>query len=168
LNSSTKAANYFVNFFDGMKEKELFVCAFLNNQNNLIHSKIVSTGTVSEAAVYPREITKLALLYDANSIVLSHNHPGGSLKPSSADIAITQKIIEALGTVNIHVVDHIIVGGAGYFSFAESGLIGPTKSSGSRIKENNVSSVKEKLQTIKNSSHKNSMKDVQKTEPESR
>ena len=89
MNSSIKSGEYFVNFFKGMKEKEMFVCAFLDNQNNIIHTEIVSKGTVNTAPVYPREITKLALQYDANSVILSHNHPGGSLDPSNQDKTTT-------------------------------------------------------------------------------
>lgn len=122
LDSSTRAGNYFKNYFLGIKDKERFVCGFLDNQNRIIATKVVFEGTINEAPVYPREIVKMSLLNNASSVVLAHNHPGGSLIPSSADIAVTKKVGAALNTVNIQILDHIIVAGDSYYSFAEKGL----------------------------------------------
>lgn len=123
LNSSSKAGEYFVNYFRDIKDKEKFVCSFLDTSNRVIATSVMSEGTVYEAPVYPREIVKKALLYDAKSVILSHNHPGESIKPSSADINITHKISEAFSAVGIGVLDHVIVGGEQYGSMAELGLL---------------------------------------------
>jgi len=72
--------------------------------------------------VYPREIVKSALLYDSSSVILAHNHPGGSLAPSPEDVAVTKLIGDALATLKIDIVDHIIVGDDKFISFCEKGL----------------------------------------------
>jgi len=123
MKSSTSAGEYFKNFFCGVKDKEKFVCAFLDTANNIMATEVMSTGTVNEAPVYPREIVKKALMYDANSIMISHNHPGESLNPSSADIELTRRISQALSAVGIKLLDHIIVAGDRYNSFMEKGIL---------------------------------------------
>lgn len=120
IDSSYKAGNYFKNYFTGLKDKERFVCSFLNSQNTIISTKVVFEGTINEAPIYPREIVKAALLNNACSVAFAHNHPGGSLKPSNADLNVTSRIREAMRTVSINVIDHIIVAGDSYYSFAEN------------------------------------------------
>ena len=122
INSSQKAGEYFKEYFADTKDKERFACAFLDNSNRIIATKIISTGTVNEALVYPREISKSALLYDSSSVILAHNHPGGSLYPSQPDITVTRLIGDALATLKINVMDHIIVGDDNFTSFAERDL----------------------------------------------
>lgn len=122
LNSSSKAGDYFVNYFTGIKDKEYFSVAFLNSQNSVIATKNVSQGTVNETYLHPREIVKYALYFDASSVILAHNHPGGSTRPSSADLHSTKNICKALEAVSIPVTDHIIVGYPSYMSFAEQGM----------------------------------------------
>ena len=102
---------------------EAFYMCCLNSQNQLNYAALVHEGTINEAPVYPRIIVETALRYQANSVILAHNHPGGSLRPSSADIEVTRKISEALKTISVKVVDHIIVSGNDYYSFAENGLL---------------------------------------------
>lgn len=123
INSSAKAQEYFKNYFTSIADKERFVVAFLNTQNKIIHTAEISKGTINEAPVYPREITKLALQYDAHSAVLAHNHPGGRLKESQADMEVTKKVYAALKTQNIAVVDHIIAADGKAMSFAEQGIM---------------------------------------------
>jgi len=77
------------------------------------------TGTVAD----PRVILKKALEHNATAIILCHNHPSGNTKPSKADEAITQKIKQAAGLLDIHIMDHVIVSNEGYFSFADEGLL---------------------------------------------
>lgn len=122
IDQSSKAFAYFKEFFAEVKDKERFVCAFLDNGNRIISTQIMTTGTVNEAAVYPREIVKSALLCDAKSVILAHNHPGGSITPSAPDVAVTMKIGDALSTLNISVLDHIIIADDKFASFAEKGL----------------------------------------------
>lgn len=96
----------------------------LLKRNNRISSKVkISTGGVSGTVVDIRLILKNAIEQLASSIVLCHNHPSGSIKPSNADLNLTRKIIEASKLHEIAVVDHIIIGEREYFSFADEGLI---------------------------------------------
>jgi len=122
LNSSTLAGNYAVSLFAG-RVYECFFIICLDSQNRVNHAALVHEGTINEAPVYPRIIVETALRHKANSIILAHNHPGGSLKASTADIDVTRKICQAMKPIAISVVDHIIVAGDRYISFAEQGLM---------------------------------------------
>lgn len=122
LNSSTKAGEYAVALFAG-KSYENFYVICLDTQNKVNFAALVHEGTINEAAVYPRLIVETALRHQANSVILAHNHPGGSLKPSEADIQVTKRISTGLNSISIKLVDHIIVAGDKYYSFAEKGLI---------------------------------------------
>jgi DNA repair protein RadC len=102
---------------------EVFAVVFLNRANKIISFQIVSTGGLTGTVADPRVILKKAIEAEACSIVLSHNHPSGSLKPSRADEELTQKIRMAATYLDIKVVDHIIVSDEGYFSFADEGLL---------------------------------------------
>lgn len=102
---------------------EVFAILFLNQANKINHFEIVSTGGITGTVADPRIILKRALEEEAVSIVLCHNHPSGSLKPSRADETLTKKIKAAAGLLDINVMDHVIVSDEGYFSFADSGLI---------------------------------------------
>lgn len=102
---------------------EVFLLALLDTQNRLLRTVVISKGTINEAMVYPREIVKIALNNNANSVILSHNHPAGSRNPSTQDIDVTHKIEAALKTVNIKVLDHIIIAENKYISMKEIGAI---------------------------------------------
>ncbi|NTW71268.1 MAG: DNA repair protein RadC [Eubacteriaceae bacterium] len=119
LNSSSKAGEYAVTLFSG-RIYEAFYVICLDSQNRVNHAALVHEGTINEAPVYPRLIVETALRHQANSIILSHNHPGGSLKPSGADLEVTKRISAAAEAISIKVVDHIIVAGESYYSFAEN------------------------------------------------
>jgi DNA repair protein RadC len=123
LNSSIKAGEYFVRCFENECSKEYLVAAFLDAQNRIIATKVMFEGTLSEAPIYPREIVKVCIEHDTHSIILAHNHPGGSLRASTPDIECTKKIKTALETVSISTKDHIIVAGNKYVSMAEEGLL---------------------------------------------
>ncbi len=123
ISSTSLAGKYFMNYFQDIKDKERFICSFLNTGNNIITTEVLSEGSVNEAAVYPREIIKKALMYDAHSIIVSHNHPGGSTNPSQEDINITRRISLAASTVSIRLLDHIIVTGNSFYSFREQGYL---------------------------------------------
>ena len=122
LNSSTKAGEYAVSLFSGRTYENFFLIC-LDNQNRVNYAVLVQQGTINEAPVYPRLIVENALRHQANSVILAHNHPGGSLLPSKADIDITRKIAVALEAISIKVVDHIIVAGDSFVSFAEKGIL---------------------------------------------
>lgn len=105
------------------KEHEVFAVLFLNNSNTVIEYRELFTGTIDQSAVYPREVVKAALYANAAAVIFAHNHPSNKIEPSQADIRITEKLAEALATIEINVLDHLIVGQAGTYSFAESGLL---------------------------------------------
>ena len=102
---------------------EVFAVLFLNRSNKINHFEIISRGGITGTVADPRIILKAALSYDATSLVLCHNHPSGSLKPSRADEELTKKIIEAAKYFDIRILDHIIVSEEGYCSFADEGLL---------------------------------------------
>lgn len=104
-------------------KNEVFVVVFLNRANKINHIEEISSGGITGTVADPRIILKKALQEDAVSIILCHNHPSGSLKPSKADEELTVKIIEAARFLDIRVLDHIIVSDEGYFSFADEGLM---------------------------------------------
>ncbi|WHH57190.1 DNA repair protein RadC [Petroclostridium sp. X23] len=122
LNSSIKAGEFALTLFTD-KVYECFYIICLDSQNRVNKATLVHEGTINEAPVYPRLIVEHALAYRANSVILSHNHPGGSQSPSKADIDVTQKIKQALDPINIKIIDHVIVADGQYISFAEKGLI---------------------------------------------
>jgi DNA repair protein RadC len=104
-------------------EHEVFTVLYLDAQNRLIAYEELFRGTVSQTAVYPREIVKRALAHNASAVVLAHNHPSGLAEPSSADRLLTDSLKQALQFVGTTVLDHIIVAGPRCYSFAEHGLI---------------------------------------------
>jgi len=102
---------------------EVFAVIFLNRANKINHFEIVSEGGITGTVADPRVILKKALEENAVSIILCHNHPSGSLRPSRADEELTTKIKEAAKYFDIKVIDHIIVSEDGYYSFADEGIL---------------------------------------------
>ena len=102
---------------------EVFAILFLNRANKVNHFEIISEGGITGTVADPRVILRKALEEDAVNIILCHNHPSGSLKPSRADEELTKKIKEAARFFDITVLDHLIVSEAGYYSFADEGLL---------------------------------------------
>jgi len=103
--------------------REQFRVLFLDRKNQLIKDEIMSTGTVDQAAVYPREIARRALELASSSLILVHNHPSGDTTPSRADIDMTRELIDALEPLEITIHDHLIAGTGGVTSFKSAGLI---------------------------------------------
>ncbi|HBU69809.1 MAG TPA: hypothetical protein DEE98_05435 [Elusimicrobia bacterium] len=122
LLSSPAAVINYLNLYLKDKSKEEFVGIFLDNGNRLIKTETVFEGTINRSAVYPREIAAKAIEAKASGIIVAHNHPGGSLEPSQDDISATKALKKALDTVEIALLDHIIVSDSGYFSFREKGI----------------------------------------------
>lgn len=100
---------------------EVFAVLFLNRANKVNHFEIISEGGITGTVADPRIIFRKALEQDAVGIVLCHNHPSGSLKPSRMDEALTAKIKKAAQLLDIVVIDHVIVSDSGYYSFADNG-----------------------------------------------
>lgn len=121
--TSPNAARDFLMLELALLEHEVFYCIFLDNQHRILKAECCFQGTIDGANVYPREVVKRALQINANALILAHNHPSGLAQPSEADRAITRRLIDALNLVDIRVLDHFIIGGVEYFSFAEQGLL---------------------------------------------
>ncbi len=103
------------------KAYEEFWALYLKQNNAIIKKYRISEGGIAATVVDPKRVFKAALECDASGVILCHNHPSGSLNPSSSDIALTQKLIEAGKHIDIKVLDHIIVSSQGYYSFADEG-----------------------------------------------
>jgi len=102
---------------------EEFGCLFLDNRHRLIEMRELFRGTIDGAAVYPREVVKASLAVNAAAVVFYHNHPSGISEPSQSDISLTRRLKEALGLVDVRVLDHFVVSGTESTSLAERGLI---------------------------------------------
>ncbi|MFK7829971.1 MAG: DNA repair protein RadC [Congregibacter sp.] len=121
--SSPKQTRKFLQHHLGMHSREVFSCLFLDSQHRLLRCDDLFLGTLDGAAVYPREVAVRALQYRAAAVILAHNHPSGMVSPSGADRRITQRLRDALGLIEVRVLDHLIVGRGSCFSFAEAGLL---------------------------------------------
>lgn len=104
-------------------EYEAFYMVCMDSQSRVIMPVLLGEGTVNEAMIYPRLVMENALRHRAVGVILSHNHPSGSLEPSLADIEITKKLAKALDVINVNVMDHIIVAGDKFVSLSEKRLI---------------------------------------------
>ncbi|MCF2862063.1 DNA repair protein RadC [Pseudoalteromonas sp. Cnat2-41] len=104
-------------------QREVFLVLFVDAQHRLISTETLFQGTIDAASVYPREVVKAALKHNAAAVIFAHNHPSGIAEPSQADEVITRKLIQALGLVDIRVLDHLVIGGCHAVSFAERGLL---------------------------------------------
>jgi len=102
---------------------EVFCCLYLDNRHRLIGFEELFRGTIDRAGVHPREVLRQALAHNAAAVILAHNHPSGVLEPSQADELITRRLKEALGLLDVRVLDHFIIGDGLCFSFAEHGLL---------------------------------------------
>ena len=105
------------------KAHEVFGVVFLDAQNRVISWDELFRGTLTQTAVYPREVVKSALANNAAAVIFAHNHPSGVAEPSRADEMLTRQLKEALALVDVRVLDHFIVAGGGVLSFAERGLL---------------------------------------------
>ena len=102
---------------------EVFAVLFLDVHNHLLAYQPMFRGSLSQTMVYPREVAKAALALGADGVVLAHNHPGGTVKPSPSDMKLTRTLQEALALIDVTVRDHIIVAQGKYLSMAEEGLL---------------------------------------------
>ena len=105
------------------KAHEIFVAVFLDAQNRALAVEELFRGTLTQTSVFPREIVKRALHYNAAAVIFAHNHPSGVAEPSRADEALTQTLKHTLALVDVKVLDHFVVGGDAAMSFAERGLL---------------------------------------------
>ena len=122
INSSTKAYNYIQAHLSSLAHEE-FMVLFLNQKAKLICHEIISKGGMTATVVDMRLLLRKAIEHKAVSLVLAHNHPSGNLKPSDADIKLTNKIKESFSLLDISLFDHLIIGENGFYSFAEDGRL---------------------------------------------
>lgn len=104
-------------------EYEVFGVLYLDNKHRLISFDKMFRGTIDSTSVYPREVAKSALQHNSAAVIFTHNHPSGEPEPSIADRSITERLVAALGLLDIRVLDHIVVAGNRHTSFAEQGLL---------------------------------------------
>lgn len=102
---------------------EVFVGVFLDAQNHILAVEELFRGTLTQTSVYPREVVKRALHYNAAALIFAHNHPSGVAEPSRADEALTLALKQALSLVDVKVLDHFVIGAGAAMSFAERGLL---------------------------------------------
>ncbi len=119
----TSASQVFDTFsFLRLETKEHFIALHLDGKNRIVCCDMVSTGSLNQSIVHPRELFKTALLSSAAAVILLHNHPTGDPTPSTEDLTITRRLQEAGDMIGIRVLDHIIIGDS-YYSFAERGQL---------------------------------------------
>lgn len=102
---------------------EAFLVIYLNTKNRILGYETIQEGTVNQAVVYPRKVIEGALRRSATGVILAHNHPSGETSPSSHDIRLTREVAKAAETMDIAVLDHIVVGAKEFFSFKNEGLL---------------------------------------------
>lgn len=129
INSARLAADYLRPIAQSLSVEKFWVLC-LNRKNRLIRCSEVTSGTATSALAHPREVFREALRVSATAIIAAHNHPSGDPTPSAADVQVTRQLREAARTIDIALLDHVIVGSAaadpalrGYYSFRESGVL---------------------------------------------
>jgi DNA repair protein RadC len=125
ISSSADAADVFRAHFDAeeMDYRESFFALYLDQANKVLGIKKISECGISSTLVDVRIIMQAALLCNAAGMIVSHNHPSGNLKPSSADIKMTAEIKEAAKILKLSLLDHVILTSESHFSFADDGII---------------------------------------------
>lgn len=121
--NSTESAYNFLKFLIGSSKDEEFVIIFLNNRNLVIAYETLSRGTIDEVAIYPRKLIERVLHHNAVGIILAHNHPSGEMEPSDFDMQMTKNFKDILLTIEVQLLDHLIVSEDGSFSFSKNGLL---------------------------------------------
>lgn len=122
LSSPGRCRDYLRLRFAGMPREE-FVALWLDAQNRLIDVETLSTGTLTQTSVYPREVAKAALRANAAAVIFAHNHPSGVAEPSSSDISLTRSLKNSLALIDVKLLDHLIVTELSVTSLAERGHV---------------------------------------------
>ena len=119
---SSHAVNRFLQSQFAGEQSESFIGLFLDVQHRLIACERMFQGTLTRTCVYPREVARLALAHNAAAVIFAHNHPSGSPQPSAMDKALTAQLKELMQTIEVAMLDHVIVCGTRFWSFREKGL----------------------------------------------
>ena len=123
LKSASDSADHLRSFLSQYpKDQEHFVAVFMNSQNQIIETEIISSGSLATAAVFPREIVKRLLALESGAIIVGHNHPSGETAPSNSDRALTKKLQRGLEAIDVSLLDHLVLGN-GFYSFSDQGLL---------------------------------------------
>lgn len=122
LNSPAAVRDYLRLLLSG-RGQEVFLVLFLDAQHRVVAVEELFHGTLTQTSVYPREVVKRALHHNAAATIFAHNHPSGVSEPSQSDQLLTDALKQALGLVDVRVLDHFIVAGNACLSFAERGLL---------------------------------------------
>ena len=121
--NSPRAVREYLQLLLRARQQEVFMAIFLDAQHRVIASEELFQGTLTQTSVYPREVVKRALHHNAAALIFAHNHPSGVAEPSQSDQLLTDALKQAMQLVDVRVLDHFIVAGAGCLSFAEKGLL---------------------------------------------
>lgn len=121
--STPGAVRDFLRLTLGGREHEVFLVVYLDAQHTAIATEEAFHGTLTQTSVFPREIVKSALRYNAAAVIFAHNHPSGVAEPSQADRVLTETLKRALALIDVKVLDHFVVGRGVAMSFAERGLL---------------------------------------------
>lgn len=122
ISSPSDVVNLIRDYMDN-SDREQFIIIAVDTKNQPTAINTCSIGTLNTSLVHPREVFKMAILANSNSIILAHNHPSGDVSPSKEDISITNRLKEAGSIIGINVLDHLIIGFENYLSFKEKSLL---------------------------------------------
>ncbi len=123
IETPTTAIEYLIGMYAG-RDYESFCVLYLTSHRQIITCLELFRGTINTSSVHAREVVKEALWRSAACVILAHNHPSGSIEPSTADIRITHRLVKALELIDVQVLDHLIIGGTGQWrSLSQSGLM---------------------------------------------
>jgi len=123
IRSAKEAADHLRSYFSDASKKERFVVIFLNGQHQLLTTEVLFEGSLTNSAVYPREVITRVIELGSAAVILAHNHPSSCTTPSSSDRAVTKKLQTALEAIDVETLDHIIIGGSEHYSFADYRLL---------------------------------------------
>ena len=121
--NSPRAVRDYLQLLLRARQQEVFIAIFLDAQHRVISAEELFQGTLTQTSVYPREVMKRALHHNAAAVIFAHNHPSGVAEPSDSDRLLTDALKQSLLMVDVRVLDHFIVAGAGCLSFAERGML---------------------------------------------
>lgn len=122
LRNRREAQDYCLRLMEGLRQEQMMVVC-LNGQMQVIGDALIARGSLSEVPAYPRVVADAVLRYNAHSVVLCHNHPGGSCFPSQSDVTMTARLGALLQSIEVVLIDHIIVADGQTFSMMGEGLI---------------------------------------------
>lgn len=123
ITSTLEVVNFLKSVLGGQTEEQ-FLAIFIDASGKVLGYEVLHEGTVNKATVYPRKVARQALKQNASGVFIAHNHPSGTLKPSAQDIKTTNALKSALNSVEIMLIDHVIIAGNSYFSFKDQGYLG--------------------------------------------